>query len=112
MITKIFNNGNSRDGLVLKPVSELTRLGVEFDTIESRDLFCSQFPKSTKVYCGFINGYENGQSIRNPFASLYIMETTNYDSKQNKITGDSNESGNKRMIRFYNAVSLELQKQK
>lgn len=110
MITTIFNHHNQ-----LPPLEGLYQLGMSFDTFESRDAFVSQFPKSLRVYSGIATSYEISEITGNlemkelPYASLFIQKTTNNNRSMNKVTGDVNESGLKRMERFYNAVKKQLE---
>jgi hypothetical protein len=102
MITEIFNNGITK-GLQLSPINELTSLSICFDSVEARDSFCKQFPKYLKVTAGFLTSFDGYNTVRTPLASLHTMWV-------NKVTGDINEAGEKRMKKFYFAVQKELSK--
>jgi hypothetical protein len=107
MITRIFNNGVSND-LTLSPIEELFSIALEFDSEKSRDEFCSQFPKYMKVRARFISSYDYSTGkmkiIKTPYCNISISGT-------NKVTGDANETGDKRLTRFYNALKAQLQKE-
>jgi len=109
MITRIYNDGihDFENPLELKPIESMNWLIVHFSTIEARDNFVSQFPKTMKVRSSMNVNYqfEPFKTIETPTASLFRL-------KPNKQTGEVNEGGNKRFERFYNAVQTELNKQK
>jgi len=114
MITQIFKHSTAPTGKLDIPALEgLNELSLKFDTTEARDEFCSQFPKSMKVYCGWISGSilvdGHYECARWPYARLYTASTINSDSSMNKATGEVNETGNKKMKRFYDAVVKQLE---
>lgn len=103
MITDIHYDNTTSDMVVKRVLTpENLFIMVVFDTIESRDQFAKQFPKSLRVQVSVMLGHEwNGIdrliSLYYPFCSMRI-------SRISEVTGHSNETGYKRMNRFYDAV--------
>lgn len=103
MIKTIFINGNSlykgkqRTEL---PVLEddISEIAIIFDTEDELKLFVSQFPKNMKIKVAFITSYKHdGNCTKEPYTQCRRM-------LPNAVTGSKNEIGDKRMIRFYNAL--------
>ncbi|MBC7866239.1 MAG: hypothetical protein H7X88_01785 [Gloeobacteraceae cyanobacterium ES-bin-316] len=107
MITKIIQNGNSKNGLQLLPVENVTSMTVVFDVEKSRDEFVSQFPKSLKIKTGTMSSMEGTF----PCALIYTVIPKNQHGKINGVTGEKNEGGEKRIIKFYTALQIQLTNQ-
>lgn len=112
MITKIWINGGCKEGdnmPVLRPYDpdHTVSIAVNFWDEESRDAFVKSFPKSMRVRSGYISEYNFDTSdyacihIEKPYASIQRM-------RENKVTGELNEIGLKRMQRFYDALAAQF----
>lgn len=112
-ITSVSFNRRTNAGLL--PYSEdIYDLAVTFATLEERDEFVSRFPKSMNVKATTLGCYNyegNKGTTHIPYAFLSISWTTNRNGKENQVTGSRNESGIKRMKRFYDAIATQLESQ-
>jgi hypothetical protein len=84
---------------------------ITFDSLEQRDSFIAQFPKSmnVRVYNGYT--WNDDKLIVNLYSAyMNINRTKNVDGSINKVTGATNEQGIKRLTRFYKAIEAELSK--
>lgn len=111
MITNIYSGNSTETIKVASLYPTILFVMVVFDSVQNRDEFAKQFPKSLNVTSSIMTGHkwddetrklvrdENGKIIPlfYPFCSVRISEI-------NKKTGESNEAGYKRMNRFYSAI--------
>ena len=76
---------------------------VVFDSVKSRDEFASKFPKSLNVTSSVMFGtrYGDVQDMGIPLFYPYCSVRISY---VNMTTGHNNETGYKRMNRFYDAI--------
>ena len=103
MINAIFINGQALYG-GKKPHElpelndEMFSIGVCFDSKDELFTFCSNFPKSMKITPPFMYSLD-GAHI--PYVECRKMQ-------KNKITGEMNETGDLKLIRFYKALKSTL----
>lgn len=112
MITQIFNNGvsNPNDLTFLADAAQLSEITVVFDSVENRDAFAKQFPKSLKVSSGMMGGFGSNYNEKMPIIRVYTVRAI-YKDKVNGTTGPVNEAGEKRIARVHAALTVELNKQ-
>ena len=106
MITLIFINGQGKkENFNLPEVSdEIFELGARFETAEQRDSFAAQFPAKMKVRSYTSNSYEGRQMVAVPHYMCSVSAMRN----AKKVTGEKNETGDKRVTRFRQALISEL----
>lgn len=112
MITNIYQGYSLYDSKIKRILNpEDTYVMVVFDTIKSRDLFYENFPKSLRVLCSVMSGHRQDEKTgklatdeNNRLIPLYYPFCSMRISGINEVTGRINETGHKRMNRFYDAV--------
>jgi len=83
---------------------EFAQYNIVFETETELSEFVSQFPKYVKVYSSTISGmlmYSNAPQDRMPIASFEVSLSPD------KVTGEANESGIKRLAKFHQIVNID-----
>ena len=83
----------------------ITSYGVAFETQAECDKFVAKFPKYVNVknvtITGMIRSYTNAPAETLPMASFRV------DLSKSEVTGEANETGVKRLVKFHEICDLD-----